>query len=135
MVKLLLLFTAGGVGTLLRYAINHWTLELVEGTLAETIHVWTICINVLGCFMIGLLTPVLTHQLDVREEWRLAILVGLLGGFTTFSTFGFELFGLLEKGHNVRAGVYALSSVGLGLGAVWLGWTLAVRLGATPSVA
>ncbi len=132
MVKLLLLFTAGGLGTLLRFGVNHWTQELVRGTLAETVHVWTIGINVLGCFLIGVLTPLLTHQLDIREEWRLAILVGLLGGFTTFSTFGFELFGLLEKGHAVRAGVYALSSVGLGLGAVWLGWMLAVRLGATP---
>ncbi len=135
MVKLFLLFTAGGVGTLLRYGINHWTQELVRGTLAETVHVWTVLINVLGCFLIGLLTPMLTTQLEVREEWRLAILVGLLGGFTTFSTFGFELFGLIEKGHAVRASVYAVSSVGLGLGAVWLGWTLAVRLGATPPVA
>ncbi|MFI4897617.1 MAG: fluoride efflux transporter CrcB [Phycisphaerales bacterium JB059] len=132
MTKLLLLFMAGGMGTLLRYGANHWTRQLVEGTLAETIHVWTIVVNVLGCLFIGLLTPLLTQELQVREEWRLAILVGLLGGFTTFSTFGFELFGLLEKGHAGRAAVYALSSVTLGLGAVWLGWTIAGRLGATP---
>ena len=132
MTKLLLLFMAGGMGTLLRYGVNHWTRQLVEGTLAETIHVWTIVVNVLGCLLIGLLTPLLTQELQVREEWRLAILVGLLGGFTTFSTFGFELFGLLEKGDTGRAAVYALSSVTLGLGAVWLGWTIAGRLGATP---
>ena len=83
MVKLLLLFAAGGVGTLLRYGVNHWTRELVEGTLAETVHVWTIGVNVLGCLLIGLLTPLLTSELAVREEWRLAILVGLLGGVTT----------------------------------------------------
>ena len=132
MVKLLLLFAAGGVGTLLRYGVNHWTRELVEGTLAETVHVWTIGVNVLGCLLIGLLTPLLTSELAVREEWRLAILVGLLGGFTTFSTFGFELFGLLEKGHAGRAAVYALSSVVLGLGAVWIGWSIAGRLVAPP---
>ena len=133
MVKLMLLFGAGGLGTLLRYGANHWTRELVRGSLAESVHVWTIGVNVLGCFLIGLLWPLLHERMDIREEYRLAILVGLLGGFTTFSTFGFELFGLLEKGHPVRAAVYALSSVGLGLGAVWLGWTLAVRFGATPT--
>ncbi len=132
MTKLVLLFVAGGIGTLARYGVNHWTRELVSGSFAETIHVWTINVNVVGCFLIGLLTPMLTRAAGVPEHWRLAILVGLLGGFTTFSTFGFELFGLIEKGHAWRAIAYAGLSCGLGLAAVWLGYTIGDRVAPAP---
>ncbi len=128
MTRLVLLFVAGGIGTLARFGVNHWTRELTAGSFAETIHVWTINVNVVGCFLIGLLTPVLTRSAGVPEAWRLAILVGLLGGFTTFSTFGFELFGLLEKGQMLRAIAYVTLSCGLGLGAVWLGYSIGDRV-------
>lgn len=128
MTKLVLLFAAGGVGTLARFGVNHWTRELVAGSLAETIHAWTILVNVAGCFAIGVLAPVLTRSAGVPEAWRLAILVGLLGGFTTFSTFGFELFGLIEKGHGWRAAAYFTLSCGLGLLGVWLGYAIGDRL-------
>lgn len=135
MTKLALLFAAGGVGTLARYAVNHWTRELAGGAFAETIHAGTIIVNVSGCFLIGLLAPILARNAGVPEAWRAAILIGLLGGFTTFSTFGFELFGLIERDHWARAAAYFMLSCGLGLGAVWLGYALGDRITPAPVVA
>ena len=83
--------------------------------------------NVTGCLVIGLLGALLSGPLLVREEIRLAILVGLLGGFTTFSSFAFEAFALLNDGQWAQAGLDILLSNGLGLVAVWLGYRMAER--------
>ena len=75
----------------------------------------------IGCLLIGFLASLLTGPFIVREEIRLAILVGLLGGFTTFSTFGFETLGLLEDREYWWAFVNVTLSNGVGLGGVWIG--------------
>ena len=132
MTKLALLFLAGGVGTLARYGVNQWTRKLSGDTLFETIYIWTIIVNVIGCFLIGLLSPILTRAMCVPEAWRVAILVGLLGGFTTFSTFGLDLFELIRDKHWFRLTAYFTLSCGLGLGAVWLGYTIGDRVVPAP---
>ncbi len=82
-------------------------------------------VNVLGCIAIGGLGAWLAGPTLVRPEHRAALLIGLLGAFTTFSTFGWETFELMNDGQFTRAGVNVLMSNGLGLAGVWLGYRLA----------
>ncbi len=85
----------------------------------------TLLINVLGSFAIGLVMVLLTTRLAVSDVWRLLIVTGLLGGFTTFSTFSYETYGLLVTGSWLAAGLNTLGSVGLGMIGVFLGAMLA----------
>ena len=84
-------------------------------------------VNVLGCFLIGLLGAAFAGPIIVREELRLALLIGLLGGFTTYSTFGWETFSLLNDGQKWPAVANIVLSTGFGVGAVWLGYRLVER--------
>jgi len=84
-------------------------------------------VNIIGCLLIGFLNKAFTGVLLVREEYRLALTVGMLGGFTTFSTFGWETFSLLNDKQYAHAAANVLLSVALGLAAVWLGYRLAER--------
>jgi CrcB protein len=86
--------------------------------------VGTLAVNVLGCFFIGVLANVLTESALVRPEYRMAILVGFLGGFTTFSTYAWETLSVGQGGFIGAALLNILLSNGLGLLAVWLGWRL-----------
>ena len=85
----------------------------------------TLLVNVLGCLLVGFLTSALAGRLLLREEYRIALLVGLLGGFTTFSTFGWETFALLNDGQVARAVANVTLSVSAGVAAVWFGYRLA----------
>ena len=85
----------------------------------------TLAVNVIGCFAIGYLATALSATLPVREELRLALLVGVLGGFTTFSTFGWETLRLLQTGSWALALVNVVASSTLALLAVWAGHRLA----------
>ena len=107
----------GAVGSALRYAVNlglsdRFGTEFPYGTLVA---------NVTGCLLIGFLGTVLSGAWEVRDEVRLAILVGGLGGFTTFSSFGAETLALVEGGRFVAALSYVTVSNVVGLGAVWFG--------------
>ena len=109
-----------GVGGVARYGLSRWLQGLVETRMP----VGTLAVNVLGCFLIGLLASLLTESSLVRPEHRLAILVGVLGGFTTFSTFAWETLVLGQGGFPASALLNVLLSNVLGLAAVWLGWRL-----------
>lgn len=109
-----------GVGGVARYGLSRWLQGLVETRMP----VGTMAVNVVGCFLIGLLASLLTESTLVRPEHRLAILVGLLGGFTTFSSYAWETLGLGRGGFPVAALGHVALSNGLGLLAVWLGWRL-----------
>ena len=84
----------------------------------------TLAVNVLGCFLMGLLVSLLTYRLQLSMEWRGFLTVGLLGGFTTFSTFSLEGVLLFERGEHVAAAGYLAASVALGIGAVLAGMLL-----------
>lgn len=90
--------------------------------------VGTILINVTGCFAVGLLASLFAGPLAVRDEMRLAVVVGLLGGYTTFSAFGRETFQMLQDGRWAWAGLNVLISNIAGLLAVFLGHLLATRI-------
>lgn len=86
----------------------------------------TLVVNVVGCIGIGLFGTLFTGPIMVREEVRFAVLVGFLGGFTTFSTFGFETYALLADGDWWRAAANITVQNTLGLAAVFCGYRIAV---------
>jgi len=126
MAKLLLIACGGGAGALLRYVASGWGQRLTDGTFP----VGTLLVNVSGCLLIGFVGTYFSGPLLVREEVRLAVLVGFLGGFTTFSTFGWETFALLADREWWGAACNVLLSNALGLLALWAGIRLAVAQGA-----
>lgn len=121
MTKLLLIAVGGGVGSLLRYLVAGWAQKLAGGTFPFG----TLLVNISGCLLIGFLTAALTGRSLMSEEYRIGILVGVLGGYTTFSTFGHETFALLNDGQFVAAVVNIVVSVVLSVAAVWIGYRLA----------
>ncbi|MCK4658768.1 MAG: fluoride efflux transporter CrcB [Phycisphaerae bacterium] len=121
MSKLLFIFIGSGTGGLLRYAISGWTQRLANGSFP----LGTLFVNVTGCLLIGFLTAALSGRMLVREEYRVALLIGLVGGYTTFSTFGMETFALLNDGQAWRALLNVAASVVLGMAAVWAGYRFA----------
>lgn len=123
MKQLLLIFVAGGCGSLMRYSVTGWAQRLSSGTFP----VGTLLVNILGCAAIGFLTPLLTGPVLVREEYRIALLIGLLGGFTTFSTYGWETVSLIDDGQRWMALANIFASNMFGLAAAWV----ASRLSAT----
>lgn len=122
MQKLFLLFIGSGLGGVLRYALAGGVQKMANGGFP----LGTLAVNVIGCLLIGFLTAALSGRVLLQEEYRIALLVGLLGGFTTFSTFGLETFTLLNDGQTVRALWNIAVSVSAGLAAVWIGYRLAV---------
>lgn len=121
MTKVLLIALAGGFGSVMRYLISGWTQRFANGSFP----VGTLCVNVLGCLLIGFLSGAFSGRLLLREEVRIAIVVGFIGGFTTFSAFGFETFSLVNDGETGKAVLNVVLSLGLTLPAVWLGYRVA----------
>ena len=127
--KLIWIALGGGLGAVLRY--------LLGGALAartEALVPWgTVAVNVAGCFLIGLASAWFLAQDPEREGLRLALVVGVLGGFTTFSTFAFETVALFRDGRAQEAMAnVVLSNVG-GLVACWVGFAIFSRMFATSS--
>jgi CrcB protein len=123
MLKFLLIALGGGVGSILRYLMHEW----IQRAAGVRFPFGTLSVNVLGCFAIGCLAALFGEHSQIPKEYRLGLTVGLLGGFTTFSTFGFETFKLFEQGAAGPAFAYLLASGGLGISAVALGFWLVER--------
>ena len=102
-----------------RYSISGWAQRLDP---AGSFPIGTLTVNVLGCLAIGLLAGLAEARALLGPEARLFVLIGLLGGFTTFSTFGHETLALVRAGSHGAALLNALGSVTLCLVAVWLGY-------------
>src|SRR5437867_8630674 len=99
MYKLLMIALGGAFGSVLRYLVAGWMQRLIE----HPFPLGTMTVNVLGCLCIGVLAAIFAGPHTVREEYRLALTIGVLGGFTTFSTFGLETFEFLNDGQWNRA--------------------------------
>ena len=115
--KLVLLFAAGGLGTLLRYGIS----SLVQRHAGLSFPWGTFAVNMIGCFLFGLLWSVFENRMDISREIRAVVLVGFLGGFTTFSSFAFEGVGLLREGAILPALGHLIGQNVTGLLLVWVG--------------
>lgn len=126
MLKSLLVFLGAGLGGLARYwvglAFHRWA--------GSEFPVGTLLINVTGCLAMGYLMVRFAQSDPDRDHVRVAVLVGVLGGYTTFSAFGKETLELVQSGEAGRAVLYVLLSVVLSLLAVWGGWTIATRAAA-----
>jgi fluoride exporter len=107
----------GFLGANARYALSVWVVD----RLGVSFPWHTLLINVSGSLAIGLIMAVLSEKLVVDCTWRLLLVVGFLGGYTTFSAYTFETLALLAEGEWLRALGYVLGSNGLGLLAVYLG--------------
>jgi CrcB protein len=118
MTKWLLIAGGGALGSVLRYAIQGW----VQRAAAGSFPAGTLAVNVIGCAAIGFLTALFTGPFLIREEYRIGLTVGILGGFTTFSTFGLESFTLMNAGQLGLMALNIILSCVLGLIAVWAGY-------------
>lgn len=128
MIKLVCIAAGGAAGSVLRYLLGGWTTRLWESWFPATYFpAGTLLINVTGCLAIGVLSALLSGPLLIREEYRLGLTIGVLGGFTTFSTFGLESFYLLSDGQRLAAAVNVVLSCVLGILAVVVGYRLAER--------
>jgi CrcB protein len=84
----------------------------------------TLAVNILGCFLIGLLYGLAESRNILGTDARIFLFIGVLGGFTTYSTFGFESLALLRDGEFFKTSANILLHVVVGLSAVWIGDTL-----------
>ncbi len=116
--KLLLIGVGGFIGSVLRYLVSGYIQQLTKSIVFPY---GTLAVNVAGCMVIGFLSYLAdTRGLFTTETGTFAF-VGLLGGFTTFSTFGNETLNFLRDGENIFALVNVGLHIGGGLTAVWLG--------------
>jgi CrcB protein len=122
MLHLLLAGLGGFLGAAGRYGLSSLTQRWAGSPFFP---VGTLVVNVLGCLFIGLLVGVGETRGPFTPGMRVLLLTGLLGGFTTFSAFGFETVELFRTGNAAAAVGNIALQLGLGLGAVWLGITVA----------
>jgi fluoride exporter len=122
MTKLLLIGMGGFIGSVLRYVVS----GLVQ-TLSQSIAFpyGTLAVNVFGCLSIGFISELADSRSLIGPDTRVFLVVGILGGFTTFSAFGNETMNLIRDGESALALMNVGAQVLLSLGAVWLGYTLA----------
>lgn len=110
----------GAFGAMARYAIDGFVDHRNTGQFP-----WGIfAVNIIGCFLIGLLMAWATERWAPHTGWRLALGVGFLGAFTTFSAFSYDTIRLLEDGAVGLAITYVAATVAVGLGAAWAGLAL-----------
>jgi fluoride exporter len=114
----------GALGSVLRYGLSMWVHTLA----GRGFPYGTLAVNVLGCLAMGFLFVLLVERMGESAVWRAGLLIGVLGGFTTFSSFSIETFNLIEQGSLVKAAGNMAASLFLCLGATWLGVLLARQL-------
>jgi fluoride exporter len=118
---ILIIGTGGFIGAVLRY------LAILSMTLYKSktgIPMGTLVVNVVGCLLIGILAAVAENSKILSADTRNFLIIGILGAFTTFSTFGYESVNLLKSGLNFQFALNIGLQLALGLGAVWGGMNL-----------
>jgi CrcB protein len=103
----------GAIGSVARYLVGTWSSKMFIN------FPWgTLIINVTGSFLIGLFVGLFATKWDLPQAARIFLIVGICGGYTTFSTFSLDSFRLMERGEALAAGAYMIGSVVLSLGAL-----------------
>ncbi|MBX3070669.1 MAG: fluoride efflux transporter CrcB [Thermomicrobiales bacterium] len=118
--------TGAVAGANLRYIIGMWA----SNRFGVAFPYGTFAINITGALVIGFLLTLLTKIVIADPRWRLLLIVGFLGAYTTFRTYAFEAIALVERGDAVRSAVYVVGSNAIGLGACLGGIALARIVGA-----
>jgi len=121
--RYLVVLAGAGIGGLARYVAGSWIMLKYGGRFP----LGTLFINVSGSFLIGVLMTLLTERLNPHPNWRLFLVVGFLGGYTTFSSFEYEIFQSVRYGARWMAMLYLTGSVVLGYLGVWMGALLTSR--------
>ena len=123
MVTAILLVGVGGfAGSVLRYLLSRWVHEITKSPFFPY---GTLTVNVAGCLCIGFLDGLVETRQLLSPQVRMLLLVGFMGGFTTFSSFGYETIALARDGELLAALANIALQLVLGLGAVWVGYSLA----------
>jgi CrcB protein len=121
MVRIALIAAGGAFGSVVRYLVQ----ELGQKASHGAFPIGTLVVNLLGCFVAGVLNALFVGPFPIRADYRIGLVVGVVGGFTTFSAFGWETFALANDGQFLRATANVLANVLLGLGAVVAGARIA----------
>ena len=120
--RILLYIGAGGaLGSMSRYAVSY----LVQSRSTSVFPIATLLINTSGSLLLGFIMLYALESSVITAELRLLLTVGFCGGYTTFSSFGYETVRLLEEGDYSRAALYVCLSIAFSLAATFLGFTLA----------
>jgi len=125
MATILAIAVGGGIGSVARYLLTLWC----ERLLGEDFPYGIFLANIIGSFAIGICFVILLERAALPEIARSLLMVGFLGGFTTFSTFSLQTIGMLQAGRWLEAGVYIFGSVLLSILGAWAGIVLARQLG------
>ncbi|MBZ5594608.1 MAG: fluoride efflux transporter CrcB [Acidobacteriia bacterium] len=121
--RYLVVLAGAGLGGLARYVAGTWIMAKYGGRFP----LGTFIINITGSFLIGVLMALFTERLQPHPNWRLFLVVGILGGYTTFSSFEYETYQAVRDGARWMGMLYLTGSVALGYLGVWLGALLALR--------
>ena len=119
--RYLVVLAGAGLGGLARYVAGTWIMAKYGGRFP----LGTFVINVTGSFLIGALMTLFTVRFSPHPNWRLFLVVGILGGYTTFSSFEYETFQAVRDGARWMGMLYVTASVLVGYLGVWLGAALA----------
>jgi len=117
----MVVLAGAGLGGLARYVAGTWIMAKYGGRFP----LGTFVINITGGFLIGVLMTLLTERFHPHPNWRLFLVVGILGGYTTFSSFEYETYQAVRDGERWLGLMYMAGSVGFGYLGVWLGTVLA----------
>ncbi len=125
MLNVFIVGLGGFIGSALRYLVGGWAQQLSNSL---DFPYGTLTVNLIGCFVIGFLGQLAETRGIFGSETRLLVFIGLLGGFTTFSSFGNDTLNLARSGQMINALVNVFVNVTFGLVLVWVGRTLAYLL-------
>ena len=125
MLHLLLIGTGGFFGAICRHSLNSW---LTRSTHFPQFPIGILAVNLTGCLLIGAVLGFLEARDLAMTNARYLVVVGFLGGFTTFSTFGFDTFAMIRSGHLGYAIANVLISVIGGVLAVWIGYRAVLKI-------
>jgi fluoride exporter len=124
MMQWLMIAIGGALGSMARYAAVAYLTPMLN----YRFPFGTFIVNISGSFLIGVAYVVIVEKAIIPSEWRLFVITGILGGYTTFSAFSLEMLQMWQEGHVAFSLLYALSSVALGLLFAYLGMQITQKI-------
>lgn len=112
----LMIFLGGGLGSMLRYGLSKWNGDFNDWRLI----IGTFLANIISCFVLGSVISYMAKH-GLNDNARLLLLTGFCGGFSTFSTFSFEILQYIQRGNYTMGFIYLIASVILGITAIIIG--------------